>query len=85
MKRLATNPRFAFTFLLVSLIGWGCMEAPAHIELDAMEEPTVTMTQAQLAAHDAEIRIQAAREVLSARECTWRDTFKSQPTKRKAS
>lgn len=82
MNRLVSNPKFAFTFLLVSLIGWGCMEAPAHVELDVMEEPTVTMTQAQLTAHDAEIRIQVAREVLSAQRCTWKDTFVAPARKR---
>lgn len=50
--------------------------------------PVVVMTKAELAKHDAEIRIEAAREVLSAQEpkqCTWRDTFiQQQPIKRKS-
>lgn len=80
MKRFFAHPAVAI-LLVVGATGYATAEYPAHVELDAMEEPTVTMTRAELAAHDAEIRIEAAREAFSAKQCSWRDTF-VQPRKK---
>lgn len=87
MNRLASNPRFAFTFLLVTLLGWGCMEAPAHVELDVMEEPVV-MTRAEFEARIVRERQAAAVEMLEViqadppKQCQWRDLL-TVPTKKR--
>lgn len=74
-----SNAKAMGAFILIAVMGWGCDQYPAHVELDAADQ--VVMTRAELMAHDKEIRIRAAREAFSAKECGWREFLTEQPRK----